>query len=87
MNRTVWRALTAVTALGAGVAARNVAAAVWRRELDEDPPADPADPATPWPKALGWTVALGALVGVAQLAARRATAGAWQAATGEPPPT
>jgi hypothetical protein len=86
VNDIAWKALAAVTSLGAGVAARNVAVAVWRHELHEEPPANPADPGTSWPKAIAWTVALGGLVSVAQLAARRATAGAWRAATGDLPP-
>jgi hypothetical protein len=86
VNSTLWKAVVTLTSVGAGIAARNAATAVWKRERHDDPPANPADPQVSWPEAIAWSVLVGALVGVARMAARRGTAELWKQATGEFPP-
>ena len=58
----------------------------WRMARDEEPPIDPESPATSWGKAVAWTALTGILVSVAQMAARRGAAVAWQRTTGRRPP-
>lgn len=84
-NSLLWKAAATLASIGAGLAARNVATKVWKRTRGGDPPTNPADPETGWGEAIGWTVVVGALVGVARLMARRGTAGLWQQAADELP--
>lgn len=86
MKDHLWKAAVSVAAIGAGIAARNAATSMWVRRTGAEPPANPADPATDWGEAIVWTVATGALVGLARLFARRGAAAAWTAIDGELPP-
>jgi hypothetical protein len=59
-------------AMAAGFLVRQGARHGWRAAMDDDPPHDPRDRDTSWAQALGWAAATGALVAMAQLAARTA---------------
>lgn len=87
MKDNLWSAAATLAAVGAGIAARNVATSMWERSRGTEPPANPADPSTDWGEAIGWTVAVGALVGLARLFAKRGAAAAWEAIDGELPPS
>lgn len=82
----IWKAASMAASVGAGIAARNAAQAMWRMRRGQEPPANPADPNTGWGEAIGWTLFVGALVGVARLFARRGAAGVWEAVEGHKPP-
>lgn len=81
----LWKALAALASVGAAVAARNATAALWRHRTGQEPPSNPADPDTDWGEAIAWTLATGALVGVARLVARRGAAQVWEQVEGELP--
>jgi hypothetical protein len=72
--------------MAAGAAVSGLIEGGWRVMRDEEPPIDPDAPATSWGKAVAWTALTGVLVSVAQLAARRGAAVAWQRTTGRKPP-
>ncbi|MEX1176985.1 MAG: DUF4235 domain-containing protein [Nitriliruptor sp.] len=86
MRSAVWKSITALASIGAGLAARNAATSLWEKRVGHEPPMNPADPQTSWGEALGWTVGVGALVGVARLLARRGAAEAWTKVDGQTPP-
>jgi hypothetical protein len=79
MKSQMWKALVGLLSVGAAVAARNAATAVWKRQVGHEPPLNPADPDTGWGEAAAWTVTLGVLAGLARLVARRGAASAWRA--------
>jgi hypothetical protein len=85
-SELVWKLLATAAAVGAGIAARNVATAGWKRTVGGEPPTNPADPATSWQEALGWSILTGVLVGTARLFARRSAAGLWRRRRGDLPP-
>jgi hypothetical protein len=85
-NDVLWKALATGASIAAGIAARNLASAGWRRTAGGDPPANPADPKTSWGEALAWTTTVGVLVGIARLLARRSSAGLWESVVGDTPP-
>ena len=82
---TLWKVAGTLASVAAGMAARNLATSMWRKRKGVDPPANPADPKTSWGEAIGWTVFVGALVGVARLVGRRGAAGIWESMEGELP--
>jgi len=86
MQPMMWKALATLVSIGAAVAARNATSALWRKRTGHEPPINPADPDTDWGEAIAWTLATGALVGVARLVARRGAARVWQQVEGELPP-
>lgn len=86
MKSSVWKAVATLASIGAAIAARNAATAVWKNQVGQDPPANPADPATTWGEAIAWTLATGALVGSARLFARRGAASLWEKVDGQLPP-
>jgi uncharacterized protein DUF4235 len=81
-----WMLVGAGSAMAAGAAMSGLIEGGWRVMRDEEPPIDPDAPATSWVKAVAWTALTGVLVSVAQLAARRGAAVAWQRTTGRKPP-
>ncbi len=85
-DELLWKALTTGAAIAAGIAARNVATAGWKKAAGGEPPVNPADPTTSWGEAVGWTVLVGALVGLARLFARRSAAELWERQAGSRPP-
>lgn len=85
-DELMWKALATGAGILAAVAARNIATASWQRTAGGDPPTNPADPKTSWGEAIGWTVLVGVLAGVARLVARRSAAEVWQSWQGDLPP-
>jgi len=85
-QRMTWMLVGAGSAMAAGAAMSGLIEGGWRVMRDEEPPIDPDAPATSWGKAVAWTALTGVLVSVAQLAARRGAAVAWQRTTGRKPP-
>jgi hypothetical protein len=86
LRSTVWKSFATLASVGAAIAARNAATALWQKQVGTQPPVNPADPETDWGEAIAWTVAIGVLVGVARLVARRGAAVAWQKLDGQLPP-
>lgn len=86
MKSASWKAFATLASIGAAIAARNAATALWERQVGQDPPMNPADPDTDWGEALAWTLVTGALVGVARLFARRGAAALWAKVDGSLPP-
>ncbi len=86
MQKLIWKALTAMTAMGAAWVARKGATKVWSRVSDNEAPVNPADRSLSWGAALGWALLAGLGAGLARVVGRRGAAAGWQAATGEPPP-
>ncbi len=86
MKPALWKALAAVTSIGAAVAARKAVTTVWQQQVGHEPPVNPADPETDWVEALAWTAATGVLIGVARLVARRGAAKVWEKVDGQLPP-
>lgn len=86
MKSASWKAFATLASVGAAIAARKAAFALWERRVGAEPPVNPADPKTDWTEALGWTVATGVLVGVARLFARRGAAALWEKVEGSLPP-
>ncbi len=70
----------------ASIAVERALDAGWRAVNEDDPPRDPVLTGYGWGEAILWTMASAALVGVAQLAARRGAAVGWKRATGKAPP-
>ena len=85
-NRMTWMLVGAGSAMAAGAAVSGLIEGGWRAVRDEEPPVDPDAPTTSWGKAVAWTALTGVLVSVAQMAARRGAAVAWQRTTGRRPP-
>jgi hypothetical protein len=81
-----WNAVSAAAAIGAGLAARRAAEAIWGSFSDEDAPTDPSLESTTWPAAVTWAVLAGALAGVARVVGRRGAAVAWRRVTGDEVP-
>lgn len=82
----LWKALATGAAVLAAVVARNVVTSGWRRAVQADPPANPADPSTGWGEAITWAALTGALVGIARMVAQRGAARSWNRVTGGLPP-
>lgn len=85
-DEMLWKGLATGASIVAAVAARNLATAGWKKGAGGDPPTNPADPTTSWGEAVGWTVLVGVLAGVARLIARRSAAELWQNVQGDLPP-
>lgn len=86
MHKILWKAITAVSAMGAAWAARQATTTAWARVSDNDAPVNPADRSITWTAALGWALLAGLAAGLGRVVARRGAAAGWEAATGEPPP-
>ena len=85
-QRVTWMLVGAGSAMAAGAAMSGLIEGGWRIARNEEPPIDPEAPATSWGNAVAWTALTGVLVSVAQMAARRGAAMAWQRTTGRRPP-
>ena len=81
-----WRVVGVGSAVAAGVAARRLAVTTWRLAMGDDPPANPEAPGTSVAEAVAWSLASGAIVGLARLLATRKAADYWQRSTGKLPP-
>jgi hypothetical protein len=86
VDKLGWKLVGGVSAVLAGIAARQAIEKVWVFAMKSDPPKNPEDPDTTWPEAIGWAVLSGVGVGVARLVAMRKAAETWKRATGELPP-
>jgi hypothetical protein len=85
-RKVLWMGVAAGAAALASYAVKKGLEQAWRAAMHEDPPLEPADPRVPWRDAIIWTAASGALLGVGQLLARRATEAGWHRLTGDHPP-
>jgi len=74
-----------LSGIAAGLGARALLRASWRRTVGGDPPTNPASPSTRWSEALTWAVASGVAMAVTRLVAQRGAAEAWKATTGSYP--
>ena len=84
MESLSWKALSLGVGAAAAIAMRKLVAGIWPGR--SNPPLNPADRRVDWHEAVAWAVASGIGAGVARLVSKRAAAGAWEKATGHPPP-
>ena len=70
------KAVATAVAFGAATITRKVLGMGWKRVTGKEPPTDPQDPQYGLVEALGWAIAIGAVMGVARVLAFRAAAGA-----------
>ena len=80
-----WRILGGVSAVLAGIAARKLLAAGWRKTTGRNPPANPAAPGTQWREAVAFAFVSGAAMGLARMIATRRAAGFYRKSTGHLP--
>jgi len=85
-ERTLWLALGAGAAIGAGMLARRGASAAWRRTLDEEPPVNVEDADVSWPHILAWAAVSGFCVAFARVVGRGVASETWRHALGRNPP-
>ncbi len=71
-------AIAFVAAIGATFVARQLLEAAWQTTLDRDPPKNPTSREVAWREAILWGAASGAVVGIARIASRRASSGAYR---------
>lgn len=81
-----FKALSTVSAIGAGIATRSIIKKLWTKRTGTEPPADPADPSVGWQEALSWAAAAGVAVGVGRVVGRRVAADVWERTTGDDAP-
>ena len=81
-----WRVFGGVSAILAGLAARKLMVAAWRRTTGDNPPANPAAPGTDWHKAIVYALVSGAAMGLARMLATRKAAAYYAKSTGRLPP-
>jgi hypothetical protein len=74
------------SAILAGIAARKVLTAAWRKGTGDDPPANPESPDTTWAQAVVWALASGAAIGLARMLATRKAAEYYRKSSGHLPP-
>ncbi|MGH3666203.1 MAG: DUF4235 domain-containing protein [Egibacteraceae bacterium] len=86
MEETTWKVAATGAGIVAGMVARKVLMAGWRKARHTDPPTNPAARETEWKEALAWTVATGIGVAIARLVAQRGAAAGWEKFTGALPP-
>ena len=85
-EKTLWNAGAGLAAVGAAMAGRKAANAIWKKSSSIDPPVNPADRSIDWKVALLWAVFAGVLAGVSRMIGRRGAAAAYEAAFGQAPP-
>lgn len=86
VQKATWKVTSLLTGVAVAVTARALLTKAWTAATGAEPPSNPADPSTDVTDALLWSTAVGAGVGVARMANRRALAGAFEAVTDERPP-
>jgi len=84
--RLTWKLAGLAAAIPAGILARKVLDATWKKTVNDNPPANPAAPGTTWPEALAWSAASGIAVGVFRMIAQRGAVATWRTFTGSTPP-
>ncbi|WP_232676977.1 DUF4235 domain-containing protein [Nocardioides sp. R-C-SC26] len=82
----VWSAFSAVSALGASVAAKKGLDVGWKAATGRKPPANPADPDVRLGEAVAWAAVSGTFVALARMLAQRRAAGYYLKSTGSLPP-
>jgi hypothetical protein len=85
-ERTIWLALGAGAAIGAGMLARRGAASAWRRTLNEEPPLNVEDEQASWPHVLAWAAVSGFCVAFARVVGRGVASETWRHTLGRNPP-
>lgn len=85
MGEKVFKLLGTLSAILAGVLAKQVATQGWKLVMASDPPANPEDPQTEWGEAVAWAVASGAVIGIARLFATRKATQYYIKSTGQIP--
>lgn len=86
VQRATWKVTSLLTGIAVAVTARSLLTRAWTTATGDEPPTNPADPTTDLADALLWSAAVGAGVGVARMANRRALAAAFEAVADERPP-
>lgn len=81
-----WTAVSAGSAILAGVLSRKSMEAGWRRAVGRKPPLNPVGRGTSWRDALVWGGVTGLGVGLARVVGRRGAAAGWRRVTGRRPP-
>jgi hypothetical protein len=85
-ERTAWKVLGTLVAIGTGIVVRKILVAIWRRATDHEPPTNPAAADTTWGEAVVWALASGAAIGVGRLIGTRGATAGWQRVVGAAPP-
>ena len=85
MGTLAWKVIGTAAAIGAAAVARKLVTSGWTAATGKEPPANPVDPKVSWPKAIGWAVASGALIGLARMVATRVVAAYFTKSAGHPP--
>lgn len=86
-ERTLWLALGAGAAIGAGMLARRGAAVAWRHTRQEHPPLTVEDEDMSWPAVLAWAAFSGFCVAFARVVGRGVAREGWRQMLGRNPPT
>jgi hypothetical protein len=85
-QRLLWKGVALGSGTLAALGVRQGAAALWRAELHEEPPTQPAARDVRLRDALVWAASVAVGAAVARVIAERTAAAAWNAATGSAPP-
>ncbi len=85
-RRVGWTLLSTGAAILAGLTVRNAMKKGWTAAKKSPPPTNPDITGNGWPKALAWTAATGAFVGMSKLVAKQGAEKAWEKKTGTRPP-
>lgn len=85
-QKVAWKATSLATGFAVALLVRTVLQKGWTAATGREPPTNPADPSTDLADALLWSTAVGAGVGAARMANRRALAEVFESATGDLPP-
>lgn len=85
-DRLLWMGLAGLAGAAAMAISRPGLKAGWRLLRHDDPPENPVSPDVTWGEAVAWSMATGAILGVAHMAAQRAAATGWERWRGGRPP-
>ncbi|NIP78162.1 MAG: DUF4235 domain-containing protein [Gemmatimonadetes bacterium] len=84
-DEKTWDVVALASATLAAVATRQILKSGWTLFRGDEPPENPAARSVGWGDALAWTLATGAMVGVARLLGRRSAAAGWKKVRGRYP--
>ena len=85
-DELIWMAVAAGAGMLATSFVRSGMRSGWRSLVGDDPPENPAARDITWKQALGWAVASGVAIGVANVLVQRSAAAGWERWRGELPP-
>ena len=85
-KQLMWVAIAGLAGAAAASVARRALKSGWKAVRGSDPPENPVSRDTTWGEAIAWSVATGAIIGVAHMAAQRGAAAGWERWIGERPP-